>query len=255
MVRLAAGTFQMGSLVIETQLALDACRREPLGSECVEEYFSNELVAHQVTLSAFWMDRREVTVADYERCVQAGRCDPLPYEQGAQRFRQANYPVSMVSWSEAQRFCAFRDKRLPTEAEWERAARGLMSRRFPWGDHYASRRANHGSYALDSTDASDGFAELSPVGSFPDGRTPEGIEDLAGNVAEWTADSYEDGYEAMPVTDPTGPSHGAFRVVRGGSFVHGLPWLRGAARLYRTPGTRQPSIGFRCVSTAYPRHP
>jgi formylglycine-generating enzyme required for sulfatase activity len=247
---LPRSTFTMGSSRVEVQLALDACRREPLGEECKLEMFENELDPHRVTVSPFWLDRTEVTVDAYRRCADAGVCAPVAYEQGARRFEDAALPVSLVSWHDANTYCAFVGKRLPTEAEWERAARGRIGRRFPWGDHYATRRANHGAWALDNTDASDGHEELAPVGSYPDGRTPDGFDDLAGNVAEWTADAYEDGYEALPVTDPKGPSFGSYKVVRGGAYTFGMPWLRATSRMFRTASTRAPYLGFRCARSA-----
>lgn len=248
MVLLPRTTFQMGSHQVEVQLAYEACRQEPLGGQCRQDLFENEMAIHPVTLSSYWIDRYEVTVEEYDRCVEARVCEAVPYHEGGMRFRaQPTFPVSLVNWNDAQTYCKFAGKRLPTEAEWERAARGPRSRRFPWGEHYAGRRANHGALAMDDTDASDGFATLAPVGSFPDGRTPEGLEDLAGNVSEWTADNYEDAYEALPVTDPKGPDFGGFKVVRGGSFVLPMPWLRAASRLYRPSSTRLPHLGFRCA--------
>jgi len=92
------------------------------------------------------------------------------------------------------------------------------------------------------------------VGSFPDGRTADGVADMSGNVAEWTADNYEDAYEALAVTDPKGPSYGTFKVVRGGSYLMGMPWLRGASRLYRSASTRAPDIGFRCAYASTAPH-
>lgn len=248
-VLIAHGSFSMGSRPIDVQLAVDACRREPLATRCHAEMFGNELSAHQVTLSAYWMDRFEVTVRQYERCVEAGECDAPPYGEGAAHLRSSGLPVVLVTWNDAARYCAFVGQRLPTEAQWERAARGQQARRFPWGDHSASRRANHGAFALDRNDPSDGYMELAPVGSYPDGRTPDGIADLAGNAAEWTADNYEDAYEALAVTDPAGPAYGTFKVVRGGSYVMGMPWLRGSARLFRSASTRSPDLGFRCAAS------
>lgn len=247
--------FTMGSSRQEVQLALQICQREPLGNECRAEMFENELAAHRVVLSPFWLDRTEVTVQAYQRCVDAGVCSPPPYSRGAQRFDALSLPVSLVSWEDARTFCHFVGKQLPTEAQWERAARGLSARRFPWGQHIATRRANHGTWAADNTDASDGFAELAPVGSFPQGRTTEQVDDLAGNVAEWVSDVYEDGYTNKPVVDPTGPAHGTVRVVRGGSYTHGMPWLRGAARMYHQASFRAPYLGFRCARRAAPSHP
>lgn len=240
----------MGASRVEVQLTLEACRREPLGEACKAEMFENELDPHRVTLSPYWLDRTEVTVEQYERCADAGVCRPVAYNEGARRFRDPTFPVSLVSWDDARTYCAFVNKRLPTEAEWERAARGLSDRRFPWGSHYANGRANHGTWALDNTNASDGYAELAPVGSYPSGRTTEGFDDLAGNVAEWTEDSYEDGYEAIPVENPKGPTFGAHKVVRGGAYTFGLPWLRSTARMFRKSSERAPYLGFRCASSA-----
>lgn len=247
MILIPRSTFEMGSQPMELQLVLEACKREPRGTQCDARLFANEMAAHAVTLSPYWLDRTEVTVREYARCAEAGVCDPIAYEQGGTRFDRAEYPVVLVSWNEANTYCGFVGKRLPTEAEWERAARGVLARRFPWGHHYATRRANHGKLAIDAHDGSDGYAELAPVGSYPDGRTPDGFDDLAGNVSEWVSDAYEDAYEAMPATDPRGPSTGDFRVVRGGSYLDAMPWLRGASRGYRGPGTRDTTIGFRCA--------
>lgn len=247
MILLPRSTFSMGSQPIELQLVMETCKREPRGTQCDGRFFSNELAQHQVTLSSYWLDRTEVTVLEFTRCADAGVCDAPPFDQGGGRFERDDYPVSLVTWNDAQTYCRWAGKRLPTEAEWERAARGVAARRFPWGEHYATRRANHGRFAPDATDSSDGYLELAPVGSFPDGRTPDGFDDLAGNVAEWTADSYEDAYEAMPVTDPKGPSFGAYKVVRGGSYQDAMPWLRAASRSFRPPSTRDTAIGFRCA--------
>jgi len=253
MLLVPAGSFIMGSSGDEVMAALLECQREPGGERCEQNLFANEAPPHRVTLSAFWLDRTEVTVGEYGRCAATGRCRPLPYGQGATRFDHDDYPASLVTWDEAKAFCEYRGARLPTEAEFERAARGVNGRRYPWGDLWNRHAANHGRLAWQTTDASDGFAELAPVGSFPAGRTPEGFLDLAGNVSEWIADRFAPEYEDADVTDPQGPgiaSSTPARVVRGGDYQSAAPWLRGAARGAEEPGTRRPWIGFRCARSA-----
>ena len=213
--------------------------------------FSSEQAQHEVYLSDYWIDRTEVTVARYRRCVAAGPCAMPPYAEGGERFDRPSLPVVLVTWNDARRFCAWAGGRLPTEAEWERAARGGgAGRRYPWGNVYNPFLANHGAFGLEDLDARDGFLELAPVGSFPDGRTPEGLEDLAGNAQEWVADWFAPEYPKADSANPKGPDMGEMRVVRGGSYVHGRLWLRGAARDREPPNERAPWIGFRCARDA-----
>jgi formylglycine-generating enzyme len=252
MLKIVKSTFRMGSTGEEVLEAVADCAREPLGARCKEEIFSDEEPEHPVTLSAFWLDRTEVTVAEYDRCVKLKHCRAPSYREGATRFRKSSYPVSFVRWQDARNYCRFRGGRLPTEAEFERAARGATGRRYPWGSFWNTRRANHGRLGLDRTDARDGFAELAPVASFPSGRTPDGFLDLAGNVSEWVEDRYATRYADGPQTNPRGPALGApnsgsARVVRGGNFSDASPWLRGAARLGVEPDTMAPYVGFRCA--------
>jgi len=264
-VRLAAGTFVMGSTTTEMVDALKICRHptandrkpEMLGAFNCDENGSLEVrsegYAHEVTLPAFDIDRTEVRVADYERCVAVGVCTAPGFAAGDARFDRPDYPVTFVHWEDADRYCRWDHGRLPTEAEWEYAARGVRRRIFPWGDTYNPHLANHGALAHDATDASDGFARLAPVGSFPDGATPEGVLDLAGNVSEWVADFWGDtdpqgfGYSALPATDPRGPPTGVFHIIRGGSYETAAAWLRGAARSAPVL-PRSAAVGFRCAA-------
>jgi formylglycine-generating enzyme required for sulfatase activity len=255
MIRVPRSVFEMGSTPEDVLEAVADCAREPLGHRCKEEMFSDEQPKHRVTLSSYWLDRTEVTVADYARCVALRRCRAIPFEHGARRFDRPSFPASFVRLRDARAYCRFRGARLPTEAEFERAARGVRGRRYPWGQLYNSRAANHGRLGLDSTDVRDGFAELAPVGSFPSGRTPEGFLDLAGNVAEWVSDRYAPSYPAGPATDPQGPDASAASlgyVVRGGHFSSASPWLRGASRSSGDPDARSPTIGFRCAKDDHP---
>jgi formylglycine-generating enzyme len=230
--------FDMGSTEVEVLAALVRCRREPLPSRCDEGTFENETPPHREQVAGFWMARTEVTVAEYARCVAAGRCGPAGFEGGGARFQRPTFPVTLVTFEDARHYCAFRGGRLPTEAEFERAARGAARRPYPWGQTFHGRLANHGRLGVDPSDLSDGFAELAPVGSFPDGATPEGILDLAGNAAEWTADAFSPDYSSKAGVD---------RAVRGGSFASSAAFLRGAARVGKSPETREPTLGFRCV--------
>ncbi len=244
---LREGTFLMGSTVVEIAHAQSLCTLEPIGRECPEQIFADAYPPHEVYLSDVWIDRTEVTVARYRRCVSAGHCLEPPYASGASRFDRPELPVVMVTWSDAAAFCAWTGGRLPTEAEWERAARGLRGRRYPWGNLWNAALVNHGKLSWDELDPSDGFLELSPVASFPDGRTPDGFADLAGNAEEWVADYYAPRYTEGSVMNPRGPSAGEERVVRGGAYVHGRPFLRAASRQHDLPSMRRPWRGFRCA--------
>jgi formylglycine-generating enzyme required for sulfatase activity len=252
-VLIRGGTFTMGSSDAEFAVALGLCRTEPRREDCKEEWFANEQSPHEVYLDDYWIDRTEVTVARYRQCVSAGQCALPPYADGGERYDQPDLPVSLVTWNDARRFCAWAGGRLPTEAEWERAARGLSGRRYPWGNVYNPFLSNHGAWALEDHDGRDGFLELAPVGSFPDGRTPEGVDDLAGNVEEWVADWFAPEYPKASAANPRGPDAGDRRVVRGGGYVRGRPWLRGAARNAEPAAERAPWIGFRCAREARAR--
>jgi formylglycine-generating enzyme required for sulfatase activity len=238
-------TFEMGSSETEIVSALVSCKREALPDRCDETTFEDETPPHREQVAGFWMARTEVTVAQYARCVALGRCEPAGYEGGGVRFQQPSYPVTFVTFANARRYCAFRGGRLPSEAEFERATRGAGRRAYPWGQSFHGKLANHGRLGVDTSDDSDGFAELAPVGSFPDGATPEGVLDLAGNAAEWTSDAFSPTYGAEP-------SRNGERSVRGGSYASAAAFVRGAARSSRLPETREPTLGFRCVWSVKP---
>jgi formylglycine-generating enzyme required for sulfatase activity len=182
------------------------------------------------TLPAFRIDRTEVTRAMYGRCVEARRCKPMAAALEA----DANLPVTNVTWGEARAFCAYAGGRLPTEDEWEKAARGGDGREYPWGKELDCARANWGSYENEGPCAGKNPGKPVDVGSYPQGASPFGILDMAGNVWEWVADKYD--------RDPSR------RVVRGGSCCSYFVEPRAANRNAWDPSHRDGDLGFRCVS-------
>ena len=172
----------------------------PCGDDICEKLFGNELEAHEVTLSAYFIDRTEVTVGAYRRCVELGAASaPALRSAGRRGSIRPDYPVTLVTLER-------RDDVLPRSSAGAYPPRpsgnapraGRRAAGFPWGNVYNKRLANHGAFALDDTDDGDGFAELAPVGSFPAGRTPDGIDDMAGNAEEWVADALDDASAHYP---------------------------------------------------------
>ncbi|MBI5502872.1 MAG: SUMF1/EgtB/PvdO family nonheme iron enzyme [Deltaproteobacteria bacterium] len=227
---------------------------------------------HEVTLTAaFRIDRYEVTNARYAACVAAGVCrapgskDSHTRDDYDRLPEYAAYPVLFVSWDDAVEFCGWIGRRLPTEAEWERAARGDCAlvapatcgdedlRPYPWGDAPAAcDLANFDDAAGGGPCVAGGDTDA--AGARPLGAGPYGADDLAGNVAEWVADFYQpDAYQtgcAAGCTDPPGPADGPERVVRGGSWDDVDTDLRVSVRSFASPGTRNEFLGFRCARNA-----
>jgi formylglycine-generating enzyme required for sulfatase activity len=265
MIAIAAGTFMMGANERAIRDAQVQCR-EQIGSAAARKCDSNEAFlfsfegpAKKVFVSAFRIDRVEVTVAAYRACVQAGACVPEPLLQPDPRFGKPDLPLTSVTWHEANQYCAWRGGRLPSEAEWERSARSVDSRTFPWGNVAEGGWLNHGKFhvlnelgpmptPLLRPDDSDGYTLLAPAGAFTRGASADGVLDLAGNVSEWTSDGF--GAEPPQVAsqvNPRGPAVGQFRALRGGSFRQPMVLQRNTARNGLPPDARSSEVGFRCV--------
>lgn len=202
-----------------------------------------------IFVSGFAIDRTEVTEAAYEQCVQAGscaapQCMKAAGEQPYDPATNGDWPVDCVPWGQADAFCQWAGKRLPTEAEWEKAARGTDGRRFPWGD--TPEPTCEQAVMAESKDGCD-TGDRWPVGSKPLGTSPHGAVDMLGNVSEWVADWYGV-YDPSAVVDPKGPMNGTDRARRGGGFKSTeANNLRITFRSLGSVDLALPSIGFRCA--------
>ena len=201
--------------------------------------------ARTVELSAYALDQHEVTVAEWAACEAAGACEALPdCPSAAPRVEDEELlPATCVDWDQAVAFCDWSGGRLPTEAEWERAARGVEGATYPWGSR--SPDCDYANYHFVIDLCEGGPVE---VGGFPGGDSPEGFQDLAGNVFEWTADLYSpDGYVGLADRDPTGVDEGADRVLRGGAWNTRDEAIASTARAFGPPNLIDANIGLRCA--------
>lgn len=204
----------------------------------------DEAPEHPVYLDTYYIDKTEVTQAEYQQYVnmtKRGKPFIPVFEDDISKITKPDLPAVGMSWRDAAEYCKWAGKRLPTEAEWEKAARGESRRRFPWGDDLGIKRAN-------TDGAEDGFKYLAPPRSFELGRSPYGVYDMTGNVAEWVADTYDEHYYGKSIyRNPQGPPDGEVKVIRGGSWretSHGARLAkRFQAKLLRTDST----IGIRCA--------
>jgi eukaryotic-like serine/threonine-protein kinase len=256
MIYVKAGEFIMGTEDIEAQ-------RIYTGNGVAYP----EIPQQTVSLNGFWMDKYEVTTSQYAKCVAAGVCKLAgeinnPVFAGLEYYtndKYANYPIINVSWFQARAYCSWAGRRLPTEAEWEKAARGTDGRKYPWGNEKVnSELANFCdkdcTAAHPNPSFNDGYPEVAPVGSYPKGASPYGIMDMAGNVWEWTSTipkpypyNANDGREGQQ--DIAYGSKWPQRVLRGGTWSNGVWWVRSSVR-YRIVGVYiNNNIGFRCAAS------
>ena len=230
MVCVEAGPFRMG------------CNME-LDANCS----ATEFPYHEVELDRFAIDVQEVTVAAYRACVEAGACsEPDPCNWA--RPDADDHPINCVDWEQAQAYCAWVGKRLPTEAEWEKAARGTDERTYPWGeDEPDCTRA----VIVSDEGEGCGGGGTHPVGSRPAGASPYGALDMIGNVEEWVSDWFDSAaYAESSGVNPQGPEQGSHRIVRGGTWRSSDPrTTRAAWRWGNVPAVRYEAGGFRCAKS------
>lgn len=272
MVYVPAGEFTMGSTDTQVDEVLDLCN-EYIG-DCQREWFTGAQPTHPVSLDAFWLDRTEVTNAQFAAFLNASgnqeeggvtwleiKNKNALIEEAAGTFRPkdgyADHPAIEVSWYAAAAYCAWAGGRLPTEAEWEYAARGPASSVYPWGDSFDSARLNYCDkqcyFSWKDDDGDDGYERTAPVGSYPAGASWCGALDMAGSVWEWVSDRYgEDYYAQSPSANPPGPADGEKRAVRGGSWFDYPGSVRSAGRGQGPPEGRNDTGGFRCAAPGQP---
>jgi formylglycine-generating enzyme len=202
---------------------------------------------HRLFLDSFYMDKFEVTNGRFAKFVEAIQSEP-PWGFADQETPvvHADQPVRWVNWMDAWGYCLWAGKRLPTEAEWEKAARGTDGRLYPWGNEPPTPL--HAVFGL-----KEGAETVSPIGNRTQGRSPYGAHDLAGNLYEWVADWYDDTfYTTNPTVNPRGPLQGTTKVQRGGSYINTPYRLRSSFRTKADPTEHEPNVGFRCAQDVPP---
>ncbi len=221
-----------------------------MGSDKGDE---DEAPVHRVYLNAFYMDKFEVTNGRFAKYVEAIQSEPpWGFADKETPLIHAEHPVRWVNWMDAMGYCLWMGKRLPTEAEWEKAARGTDERVYPWGNDPPT--PVHAVYGL-----KEGGAEtVSVIGDHHMGQSPYGVQDLAGNLYEWVMDWYaEDFYSSFlngPAINPRGPGEGTVKVQRGGSYLNTPYRLRSSFRTKSDPTEQDPNVGFRCAQDV-PKQP
>lgn len=201
----------------------------------------DEMPQRAVTLDAYWIDRYPVTNVAYKAFVEStGHRSPAHWRANTFEKGKENHPVTNVNLDDAQAYATWAGKRLATEAEYEKAARGTMGQVYSWGDGFRNENIN----------SSNDYDGTTPVDQFPDGASPFGVMDMCGNVMEWCSDWYfDDYYKTGPTNNPMGPTGGQYKVVRGGFYAENKAGTRCASRHYAPPTVMQDHIGFRCAKT------
>jgi formylglycine-generating enzyme required for sulfatase activity len=271
-----AGEFRMGSTSADLEQILREC------SNCLPDWFKDVSPQHKVYLDAFWIDKTEVTNAMFARFVAETSYQTDADKEGTgiifnllsedwKKIKGANWqhpggpttdisgldnhPVVQVSNQDARAYCKWAGRRLPTEAEWEKAARGTDGRNYPWGNQPpAGNLLNFADRSLNvregDNSGDDGYRNTAPVGSYPAGASPYGALDMSGNVGEHVADWYSEIYYSnSPRRNPTGPSSGDYFVMRGGSWSRARWHVRTFIRVTFTPEKRSNGVGFRCAAS------
>lgn len=247
MVLIPAGSFRMG-FNIENDMEWGDEDEEPV---------------HEVDLSAYWIDRYEVSAAEFSRFlnehleesakyIEMGTAVTIEKKNGNYQPRDGldRYPANRISWYGADAFCRSHGKRLPTEAEWEKAARGTDERIFPWGNEFP----NNDWVTFRLKFSEHGFKAMAPVDSMERGRSPYGVHHMAGNVWEWVADWYaDDYYQISPNKDPQGPEEGSSKVLRGGNWYYKAYYMRSVYRFNESPEIFKVWQGFRCARSEAPK--
>ncbi len=274
-VYIPAGEFLMGSTEADIDQVIEEC------PHCRRDWFTNEMPQHEVYLDAFWIDQTEVTNAMFARFVEetgyeteaekagggidlnllsrdwkmvAGANWRHPHGPGSDIQRLDNHPVVQVNYDDAQAYCQWVGRRLPTEAEWEKAARGTDGRIYPWGNQSPAGNllnfADINGYSL-TPDISqdDGYAFTAPVGSYPEGASPYGVLDMSGNAWERVADRYSTYPIDSQIRNPTGPAEGDHVILKGGSWSRSAWYIRPTARLRYLKENRSSGQGFRCAAS------
>jgi formylglycine-generating enzyme required for sulfatase activity len=266
MAYIPAGYVEMGSNDEEIDRAMEMFK-DAEGVEPVRNWFDDEVPKHKIWVNDFYLDKYEVTNREYMKFVNAGGyVKSIFWSKDGQewlsekkiripecfddfRFNDPDHPVVCISWYEASAYAKWAGKRLPTESEWERAARGDSNSIFPWGDNTSVKDGYRANYHPGGENQNkDGYRFTAPVQAFSNGVSPLGIFQMAGNVWEWCEDWYgEDYYAKSPAKNPAGPRNGTEKIVRGGSWLNSIISIRSSYRSYVDPKLRYSHIGLRCA--------